>query len=476
MRCNILKEKNQQIVNPNVSNFISSLRDMGYIFEVAVADVVDNSLSAEAKGVEILADPSSKSISILDDGIGMNSEELIEAMRLGSKDPSDERDTNDLGRFGLGLKTASFSQCKSLTVITKQLGKIETRRWDLDYIYETGQWYLLTPSEEELEDYIHFSKIKNMASGTIVIWENLNDSIIRQFTEEISNLQDHLSLVFHRFIEGRGSKKVKITVNGKILNPFDPFNEPNLATQKIVTEKLTINGGDFSVQPYILPHPSKLTSQEYKKFATKDGYTKSQGFYLYREQRLIIHGTWWGLNKTSDVHRLIRIKIDISNDMDTYWNIDIKKSTAVPHKEIKKELKRIIHKVLERGTRTYTGRAKVLGSSVEYPFWNVKIDDSLVCFELNKKHPLLLEMYEKTVEEVLPLMQAYLKGCEAYLPIDAIQAHMISEPHKVKQDELFLNEDVKELIENLRKVGVSDDRINEILKTEIFKNRKDTNK
>ena len=137
-----------EIVNPNVKNFIKSLRDIGYTFEVAVADVIDNSITAKSKNIKIHSTNESNLIfSIFDDGIGMNEKELIEAMRLSSKDPDEKRDSKDLGKFGLGLKTASFSQCRQLTVITKKNNIVSTRKWDLDFISQKNEWYLLTPSD-----------------------------------------------------------------------------------------------------------------------------------------------------------------------------------------------------------------------------------------------------------------------------------------------------------------------------------------
>ncbi|MCR8657808.1 ATP-binding protein [Paenibacillus endoradicis] len=462
------------IIRPNVTNFINSLRDMGYTFEIAVADILDNSISANATEIHIHAEEdSSILLSLLDNGSGMSETELVEAMRLGSKNPNAKRAENDLGRFGLGMKTASFSQCKKLTVITKCDDKMYSRQWDLDFIENSDEWNLITPSEEMLKGISQYNILKRMSSGTLIVWQEIDGLSKDTFTEKIYGLREHLSLVFHRFLEGEiKKKKLMISVNGKALIAFNPFNANNLATQTLQHEKLKIDSTIITVQPYILPHHSKLSRNEYEKYATSEGYTKSQGFYLYREGRLLIHGTWWGLNKVSDVHRLVRIRIDATNLQDDYWNIDIKKATAFPNNLIKNELKRILNSVLDKGTRPYTGRGKRLNNITSIPFWEIKLDEENIHFLINKEQPVLREIMNQLNEDTAILLNSYLKAVEAYLPLTAIQSHMLSEPHKINQSEIFTEEELLELSIKLRTLNLSEERIAELLKTEMFINRK----
>lgn len=463
------------IIRPNVANFVKSLRDIGYTFEIAVADILDNSISAEASEIHIYAEEIPEiMMSLLDNGKGMSEKQLVEAMRLGSKDPEAKRAKNDLGRFGMGLKTASFSQCKTLTVITKADNKIHSRQWDLDYIEKSEEWQLITPSEEMLRETPYYDNLKQMVSGTLVVWQGIDSFYKDNFIDKIYSLREHLSLVFHRFLEGEVKrKKLGISVNGLPLIAFNPFNESNIATQSLQKEKLKINNSIIAVQPYILPHHSKLSENDYEEYATSEGYTKSQGFYLYREGRLLIHGTWWGLNKVSDVHRLVRIRIDATNEQDYLWNIDIKKSTASPDKLIKTELKRIIKSVLEKGTRPYTGRGKKLINISGNPLWTITLNEENVRFLINKEHPVLSEITKEFNEDTNALLRSYLKALEAFLPLAAIQSHMLSEPHKIKQEEIFTEDELVELANKLKTLNLSEDRIAELLKTEMFNNRKE---
>ncbi|MFJ7981398.1 ATP-binding protein [Lysinibacillus xylanilyticus] len=463
----------QDIIRPNVKNFIKSLRDMGYNFEIAVADIIDNSITAKANEIHIqtLDSPEIK-LSILDDGVGMSENELVEAMRLGSKDPDNIRDNKDLGRFGLGLKTASFSQCKKLTVITKQEKNVFARQWDLDYIVQKDDWYLMELKTEELTNYPQFSELLKSESGTLIIWESLDNIEPNTFTNTIYSLRDHLALVFHRFLEGEFSK-VNFTVNNIPVEAFNPFNENNSATQRLSMEKFQPSKEYtfVKVYPYILPHYSKVSRYEYEKFSTSEGYTKTQGFYLYRAGRLLVHGTWWGLAKISEAHKLVRIKIDIPNDQDHLWNIDIKKSIAQPKNQIKKDLKRILATVLDKGSRVYTGRGKSINKSSSVPMWKVTIDNNHIKFSINKEHPLLQLVKERTTE--LDILNSYVKALEAYLPINAIQSHLVSEPHKINQESLISEDEIAELASKLKEMDLSEDHLKAILETELFKNKKE---
>lgn len=461
------------IIRPNLKNFVKSLRDMGYTFEIALADIIDNSLSAGSDDISIYASEDPNFIvTILDNGCGMNYEQLIEAMRLGSKDPENERSERDLGRFGLGLKTASFSQCKKLTVVTKQNSKVYALQWDLEYLMKKDEWYILTPKKSELKAFPGFQQLNKMESGTLVVWESIDALESSSFTNSIYELRDHLSLVFHRFLEGEiNKKKTKITVNNIPLTPFNPFNENNKSTQKPPQEKIKIENTYAFIQPYILPHHSKVSRREYEKYATDEGYTKQQGFYLYRAGRLLIHGTWWGLNKVNESHKLVRIKIDIPNSQDHLWNIDVKKSTAAPNSFIKNHLKRILQSILDKGSRVYTGRARPINEVSSIPFWKVTIDNDDIKFLINKEHPILDVLKTNTEDNILLLN--YIKSLEAFLPITAIQSHLINEPHKINQKSLISDDEINALASRLKQMNLSQEHIQLLLETEMFKNKKE---
>lgn len=459
-----------EIVEPVLGNFISSLRDIGYTFEIAVADVLDNSIAASAKTIRIqaLAEPE-PSFAMFDDGIGMDSAELVEAMRLATRGPQELRGKDDLGRFGLGLKTASFSQCQKLTVISKKQGKVSARCWDLKLLAERNKWILITPDDETFASLPMYDELVGSPRGTLVVWENLDRYTSKTFVGEIDKLRRHVALVFHRFLEGLSpSKRLKIHINNNEVKPFNPFNPDHKATQQLAEESIKIGGSKITIQPFVLPHHSKLSQQDYERYATEEGYTKSQGFYLYRANRLLVYGTWWGLHRAIDAHKLVRIKIEISNDQDRIWGIDIKKSSATPIPEIRGDLSRIIKQVTEKGSRTYSGRGKKIRDKSVIRFWQMLVSsDGQIRFALNDEHPLYTDLAAKQANTE-PLKE-YLAGIQAFLPLDAIQAQLQQAPHLVDQTSFFTKDELDALTKRLQAEGLDPDFLARLQMTEVFR-------
>ena len=303
---------------PSAALLIESIRDIGYTIETAIADLIDNSISASAKNIEIyLIDDSDGNpiLSIQDDGIGMSDEELKLAMRLGSKDPNIRRPKDDLGRFGLGLKTASFSQCRELTVETYKEGKMTSLTWDLDEVKKQNAWVVIENEPGELKQ------------GTKIIWKKIDRNNIKinsvQTSDLLNDIREHIGLVFHRFIEGTDSldQKINISLNGTIVDGFNPFNENNFSTIKSEKRVYPYKGSKISIRSFVLPSRYKVNQEEWRKFEGEGGYLRNQGFYVYRSNRLIIKGTWFGLLKKSEFTKLCRVRIDIEND---FYTIDYK--------------------------------------------------------------------------------------------------------------------------------------------------------
>ncbi len=460
-------------VRPNVGHLIESLREIGYSVEVAIADLIDNSITAESTEIKIFAVKKPEiSIVILDNGNGMSERELIEAMRLASTSPKDIRKKNDLGRFGLGLKTASFSQCKKLTVVTKNQGGISCRQWDLNFISEKNEWFLITP--EDYTDFPHYDEFQKLNTGTLVVWEDIDKIPVLNFVEIIDRVRKHLSLVFHKFLEGQvPSKKISILVNNNPVKAFNPFNINHPATQQITSEKINILGASVKIHPFILPHHSKISQQEYELYATEEGYVKSQGFYLYRENRIIIYGTWWGLHKAIDAHKLIRVRIEIPNSMDSHWGIDIKKSIARPADIIKSDLRRIINQVTDKGARPFSARGKKIEDKSLTQFWEIFPVNESFRFGINQSHPLFINLMSSLDDYQKETLKYYLSGLQAYLPLDAIQSKLQTNPHSINQESALTEDDINKLLNMLQDSGLSEEYKQELLKTEIFKNRQE---
>lgn len=466
-----MKQYEYDLVNPNISNFINSIRDIGYNFNIAISDLLDNCLDAGARNIEIvgLVKPEIF-LEILDDGCGMDENELREAMRLATKDSKAKRGKDELGKFGLGLKIASFSQCKKLTVVSKKNEKISAKTWDLDFVAESNEWRLINTKLEEISTSTLFGKLKEQKNGTLVILDKIDRYTEEEFNENLLNLRKHVSLVFHRLLEEKkpGIKKLSIKINNNKLIPFNPFNDKNDATQEFIQ---TINHKNeiINIRPYILPHHSKMNQTEYEKYATDQGYLNSQGFYLYRSNRLLIHGTWWGIKKNSNAYQLVRIAIDIPNTQDEDWGIDIKKSTAKPVQELRNKLKGIVENILEKGSRPYTGRGKAINNNKIVKFWEIIPDNGTLRFGINKSNPIIndfiegLEMHQK---EVFSNIVDMLEG---YLPLESIQAQLIENPKKIEQKKHLDLEKIKIFIDELRAKNVDEDFIEKLIKSEVFR-------
>ncbi len=395
----------QEEAAPEAGAMINTFRAFGYNLRTAVADIIDNSISANAENIwiEYKWNGAESWITITDDGKGMNSSELKLAMTPGSKDPKDNRDEHDLGRFGLGLKTSSFSQCKRFTVATKSKGStLINRCWDLDHVNETKKWSLLNfISDKSLAD-----KLDDLNSGTTVIWEKLdrlvgnankqNEAAMNVFLEEFSAVEEHLSLVFHRYME---QKRVTIYMNGNKLDPWDPFMKQSEGGQLVAKEDL--DKGQVNVKCYVLPHISKLSADERKKSKTEEWY-KLQGFYVYRQNRLLLHGDWLGLFSKNEQYKNARILIDIPNRLDHDWKIDIKKATATPSFAVRKDLVRLgkLARTAAGSLHRFRGNQIMLDDSIKsFDFQSVwkarKTRDDVRHYYINPNHSLIKGLINK---------------------------------------------------------------------------------
>lgn len=408
---------------------MESTRAIGYSLEAAVADIIDNSIAAESSRVEVNFSPYDVSpfVSILDNGTGMNPIQIDEAMRYGSQSSLDVRGENDLGRFGLGLKTASLSQCRCLTVISKQDKRVSARRWDLDEIYQRGSWALIQLDESDIEHIPQYiSGLKQLDHGTLVIWEKLDRMLggtaspEKLMNKQMDYVRDHLSLVFHRYLSGEtGIKKLQITINGLDVAPKDPFLIGK-STSFQDDEKFLIEGHPVYVSAFMLPHISKLTNAEKNALGGSEGLSKDQGFYIYRNKRLLVWGTWFRMHRKDELSKLARIRVDIPNALDHLWTLDIRKSTAVPPDVIKNNLLRIVDRISEGSKRTWTFRGKrELSDDVSHLWSKIKVRDGVI-YNLNRDHAFLELLYETLDIEQKRLLENYLKLAEENLPVSQI--------------------------------------------------------
>lgn len=420
---------------PYAPTLIESTRAIGYTLEAAIADIVDNSISASASCTDIFFFPIGDAyIAILDNGSGMNGTELETAMRYGSQNPNERRSANDLGRFGLGLKTASLSQCRTLTVVSKQQDNIEARRWDIDHVIESHDWSLFVlDSTEELDAIPRINDLRKLDTGTLVVWQNLDRLKVgeidfsRSMKKKMDDVRSHLSLVFHRYTTGEpGLKRMQIRMNNTPVEPADPFFARR-NTQVMADETMIINGSKVVVRPYILPHISNLSNEEIDALGGKEGLRKGQGFYVYRNKRLLAWGTWFRMMHQAELSKLARVQVDIPNELDNLWAIDIKKSTAMPPEEVRNNLGSIIERLAEYSKRTWAFRGKKETlDSVVHVWQRYKGKQGGSYYSINRDHPLV-EVFNEAPLNVRRNIENLLKAIETGLPLSSLYLDLNSD-------------------------------------------------
>ncbi|MER1959214.1 MAG: ATP-binding protein [Solibacillus sp.] len=410
------------ITQPSAAPVIQSLRNIGYTAQTAISDIVDNGIDARAGSIHITFDYNNGFISIQDDGMGMSDEELQIAMTIGSKDPREARKQKELGRFGMGLKTASFSLGQRLSVLTKKDGVISERCWDLDYVSEHNEWHLFREIPDDIKEIIGSIDSEN---GTIVFIDNLDRFCgygtakpiqSSSFYAKIARIRKYLEMVFHLKIEGG----LNLYINDNFLTPWDPFLSEYEKTIEGEVQIIRVNRKRVKVTPYVLPHPSTFNEVDYKTAGGVKGWRDQQGFYIYREGRLVNFGDWFGLFTKDNFSELVRIKIDFSNDADDDWKIDIKKSSiSVPEdakenlRAIGKYYRQVSKEIMLFRAKPNKTKGRMKGS---LHTWELENDEADSTYILNRNHPMLMELLKEIDEDQRRKLNLYLKLVELGSP------------------------------------------------------------
>lgn len=433
---------------PNARNLMESTRSIGYSLPAAVADLIDNSIAADAETVEIWTPTDSERyLLILDDGYGMSEKKLLSAMRYGSSFVGDERSESDLGRFGLGLKMASLSQCRRLTVISKtKRGKLVGARWDLDHIAKSKcPWALQILEDGDFDSLPWIDRLASQRSGTLVIWEELDLLLLginkKGFSDalqqKMQELKKHLELVFHRYLAGEAEHPFAILFNGGPLVPADPFLK-NRSTRPYPSDPF---GKRVRITPYLLPHPKFLSNEE-KEMA--GDLQKDQGFYIYRNKRLVIWGTWFRLSRKLGLSKLARVQVDIpaTAEFDKMWSLDVKKSTASIPEQLKGQLKSAVDRLADRSSQVWSKRAR-REQSKDAIWLREKTEEGNISYVINEDNAVVKSFMRKQ-----PELRAFLRLISARLPLDSLYTDLSND--QVVESNASA---VADLIKELRSAG-----------------------
>jgi hypothetical protein len=360
----------EMINDPNAARLILGLRDTGYNVRTAAADIIDNSIAAGANTINItieLLHDGRKIVLFGDDGHGMDAAGIRNAMRYGA----DRRpDAKSLGKFGLGLKTASSSVCKRYSVLSRRSvdAQIAKLTWDLEHVERINAWEMLSEPISQTQRNL-FDELCG-PSGTLVIWENCDRLLSKEYTPGTKEqaavkrlaeaLGKHIALVFHRFLDVSDSRErnVIINVNGTPVKPWNPFypekSEQVLAPtkQKVMVELFDGTEGEAHMKAWILPHRRDMTKEEEAEHARISN--KAQGFYVYREGRLIQDGGWMDVFGAPEPHTsLLRIEFNFGHELDEAFRIDVKKSRILFHPDLEDGLRKLLQPVYREAGQRY---------------------------------------------------------------------------------------------------------------------------
>lgn len=430
--------------SPSPKAHIKTLMKIGYDFCTALSDIIDNSISAESSSIHIHAQPglSSPFISITDNGHGMEENELINNMRIGCKDPSERRELSDLGRFGSGMKTASFSQAKKLTVLTKKNNsKIFGACWDIDKILEKDSWCLEKLEEEDIQKLESEGIIQLKEQGTQIIWKKLTcyqkngnfPNIDNQIASLLQNADNHIGLYFHRFMQG--SRKVSFFINNKLVLPIDPFMTSKSGYQEGRVEKFRCKGGYIQIKTHVLPSLSRIGKSGVDSLGGAAEISRNQGLYIYRNKRLINAGGWLNLKKFHQLNSLARIQIDIPSSLDDEWSTDVKKATLQLPSRVQKDLRKYLSDPISRSRKVH----KTRGSRNEAnKFWKICKDDdnNKITYEIHTENTDLIDLMYRMPHELRKKLSRYLLKISHELPLEHIFSTMADRPLDVTQGEI----------------------------------------
>lgn len=409
----------QQI--PPAKSLITGIRAIGYSFPMAVADIIDNSITAEATTIDLISDPLAEIpfFAICDNGYGMNRNELINAMIFGSNREGKVDCEQELGRFGLGLKSASLSQCRKFYVISKKIRRINAMSYDLDRIETTNKWDLECLNDEEIYSLPCVEWLENLESGTVVVWTNFDklegaaSDFEDSFRAVVAATKKHVEFVFHRFY-----KNIDILFNHKKMEERDPFLTSSVGRQQTGrTTTIYVDGEKITITPYSLPYANSLTSDEKKLLGNPKSIYDDQGFYIYRNKRLIYWGSWMYMGYKCELNKLARVQVDIPSSLDSLWMLDVKKSYAKIPDKIKEEVRIAVEDSIVKSKKVvrFPGMKE---QAEKVKVWDrIKNNhDGTVKYAINRNNPAIIALDSLLGTTEKKIFDEILNQIECYLP------------------------------------------------------------
>lgn len=420
-------------IAPYAGALLKSLRGFGYSPETALADLVDNSISVGADHIDLSIDwnDGDPRIAVRDDGPGMSYEALLDGMRFGG-DEDMERGPEDLGRFGLGMKTASLSQCQRLTVISYHAGCTSSMCWDVQKVLKAKTWCVETGTLPEPFEHV---AIPTDTEGTLIALERMDElgglyGLNKEdFFSKIKDVRDHFSMVFHRFLDG-DARRIRITINGRSVDGWDPMLRTHPATRPLGAGRIGTGPHAVQIVPFVLPHRDRFANEaEFNAAGGPGGWAERQGFYVYRAKRLVVAGSWLGLGghrewTKDESSRLARIAIDLPQSADALWRIDVRKARARPPAALRGRLSAIGGQCRERAREVFAWRggqvrATTPGKAPPAPVWNEEHRSGKRRYRINRDHPVIAQLLDGDAS-TRRLARAAISLIERSVPVERI--------------------------------------------------------
>lgn len=421
-------------IAPTAAALLKSLRGLGYTPETALADLIDNSIAAGAKSIALSIDwnDGDPRIAVRDDGRGMSLDQLKDAMRFGGDGPDVARDPEDLGRFGLGLKTAALSQCRRMTVVSAQGGARSCLSWDIAVVTREKKWTVLV--DADLPPFEHVSAPQAGETGTMVVLESMDelgglhglDS--EQFYARLADIRAHFAMVFHRFLSG-DARRIRISINGRDVQPWDPMLRTHSATRLLGSGQIGAGAQAIRVTSYVLPHRDRFANDtEFQMAGGPGGWAERQGFYVYRGNRLVVAGSWLGLGERrewtkDESSRLARIAIDLPTACDPAWRIDVIKARARPPAALRSRLLKVGLECRERAREVFAWRGGQVRTRSEdrqiSPLWHEEHVSGRRRYRVNRDHPLIQALFDQS-SETARLTRSAISMIERTVPVERI--------------------------------------------------------
>ena len=415
---------------PNPAVILSAIRAIGYSFETAVADIIDNSISAGATEIKIYSEPAGTAyFAILDNGCGMNESELKNAMLIGSDRTNRTDSEGELGRFGLGLKSASFSQCRKFSVLTRKDRETRAMSYSLDDVELSGEWRSMILNEKEYCQIPEADRLLSQENGTLVVWQYF-DRITKNthnfelsFRKHVKQAKSHVEYVFHRFYDTVG-----IYFNDVRVDKRDPFLLDSYGMQQEGRGlNIDVNGSKIRIAPYSLPYANALTQEEKRLLGNPERLYDEQGLYLYRNKRLIAWGSWFRTEVRSEFSKLARVRVDIPSSLDDIWMLDVKKSSAKIPDSLRNQIRLAIKDSVSR-SRGAVSKPTERETLAEHKVWIRETRGvGTVEYAINRDNPTFKELRMNLGARELALFERFVSELQDYLPKHSIHHDQASD-------------------------------------------------